>query len=64
MARPRLEVALRAWSGATSLPIVVEAMERIVNGLAPKAGVLAAGEAFDAKDFLRALAPHLSLETP
>jgi uncharacterized protein YbjT (DUF2867 family) len=42
---------------ATTAPIVVEATERIVNGLARRTGVAAAGDAFDARDFLRALSP-------
>jgi len=45
---------------AVTAPIVVEATERIVNGLARKNGVVAAGEAFDARDFLNSLRPaHL-----
>jgi Saccharopine dehydrogenase NADP binding domain len=45
---------------AVTAPIVVEAAERIVNGLARKNGVVAAGEAFDARDFLNSLSPaHL-----
>jgi hypothetical protein len=42
---------------AVTAPIVVEAAERIVNGLARKNGVVAAGEAFDARDFLNSLNP-------
>jgi Saccharopine dehydrogenase NADP binding domain len=48
---------------AVTAPIVVEAARRVVNGLARTTGVVAAGEVFDAQDFLRSLAPaHLSLE--
>jgi hypothetical protein len=48
---------------AVTAPIVVEATERVVNGLSRKTGVLAAGEAFDARDFLNSLSPaHLSVE--
>lgn len=48
---------------AITAPIVVEATERIVSGLVATAGVVAAGEVFDARDFLRSLCPtHLSLE--
>jgi hypothetical protein len=48
---------------AISAPIVVEATQRVVNGLAKTTGVVAAGEIFDARDFLRSLCPtHLSLE--
>jgi hypothetical protein len=47
---------------AITAPIVVEATERAVSGLAKTTGVVAAGEAFDARDFLAALSPaHLSL---
>lgn len=42
---------------AITAPIVVEATERVVNGLAKKTGVVAAGEVFDARDFLRSLSP-------
>jgi uncharacterized protein YbjT (DUF2867 family) len=48
---------------AITAPIVVEAAHRAVNGLARTSGVVAAGEAFDARDFLKSLAPaHLSFE--
>lgn len=48
---------------AVSAPIVVEAMERVVKGLAKAIGVRAAGEVFDPRDFLRSLSPaHLSFE--
>ncbi len=48
---------------AITAPIVVEATERVVKGLAKKTGVVAAGEAFDARDFLRSLGPAgLSLD--
>lgn len=48
---------------AVTAPLVVEATERVVAGLVKATGVLTAGEAFDARDFLRALCPqHLSLE--
>jgi hypothetical protein len=50
---------------AISAPLVVEATERVVSGLAHKTGVVGAGEAFDARDFLESLCPtHLSLELP
>jgi len=42
---------------AITAPIVVEAAERILEGRARKKGVVAAGEAFDARDFLNALNP-------
>lgn len=48
---------------AITAPLVVEATERVVNGRVKTPGVLAAGEAFDARDFLRSLSPaYLSLE--
>jgi uncharacterized protein YbjT (DUF2867 family) len=48
---------------AVTAPIVVEAAQRVVNGLARTNGVVAAGEVFDAQDFLRSLAPaHLSFD--
>lgn len=47
---------------AITAPIVVEATERIISGLAKTIGVAAAGEIFDARDFLKSLSPeHLSL---
>jgi saccharopine dehydrogenase-like NADP-dependent oxidoreductase len=42
---------------AITAPIVVEAAERIVKGLVEKMGVVAAGEAFNAQDFLNSLSP-------
>jgi hypothetical protein len=48
---------------AITAPIVVEATCRVVNGLAKRTGVVAAGEAFAAQDFLKSLSPsHLSFE--
>jgi len=48
---------------ATTAPIVVEAAERILNGSARATGVVAAGEVFDARDFLDSLSPaHLDLQ--
>jgi hypothetical protein len=48
---------------AVTAPIVVEAAQRVVAGLAKKTGVVAAGETFDARDFLESLHPmHLSVE--
>jgi short subunit dehydrogenase-like uncharacterized protein len=49
---------------AITAPLVVEATERLISGTVKFSGVLAAGEAFDALDFLRSLCPaHLSFET-
>jgi saccharopine dehydrogenase-like protein len=48
---------------AVTAPLVAEAVERILDGRCKATGVLAAGEAFDAEDFLNALAPvHLTWE--
>jgi Saccharopine dehydrogenase NADP binding domain len=48
---------------AITAPIVVEATARVVRGLTKTMGVVAAGEVFDARDFLRSLSPeHLSLD--
>ena len=42
---------------AVTAPIVVEAAERVVAGASRTTGVVAAGEAFDARDFLNSLTP-------
>ena len=48
---------------AFTAPLVVEAAERVINGVVKGTGVFTAGEAFDAPDFLRALCPrHLAFE--
>jgi short subunit dehydrogenase-like uncharacterized protein len=48
---------------AFTAPLVVEAVERILDGRVRRSGALAPGEAFDSTDFLRALAPeHLTFE--
>lgn len=48
---------------AITAPIVVEATHRVVNGQSKRTGVVAAGEAFAARDFLMSLSPsHLSFE--
>ena len=47
---------------AVSAPIVAEAAKRILDGRLKRTGVSAAGELFDAQDFLTSLSPeHLSL---
>ncbi|MET3928239.1 short subunit dehydrogenase-like uncharacterized protein [Lysobacter sp. OAE881] len=43
---------------AVTAPLIVEALERVLSGEVTKAGAWAAGEAFDAVGFLRALAPE------
>lgn len=48
---------------AITAPLVVEATSRVLRGLTKTTGVVAAGEVFDAKDFLQSLSPeHLSLD--
>ena len=48
---------------AITAPIVAEATQRVVHRQIDRVGVLTAGEAFDACDFLAALCPaHLSVE--
>ena len=49
---------------AVTAPLVVEAVRRILDGRTRTTGVASAGAAFDAADFLRALAPYLSVELP
>lgn len=48
---------------AITAPIIVEATKRILDGRFKATGVVAAGEIFDAQDFLRSLQPNLSIET-
>ena len=47
---------------AITAPIVVEAAERILEGRFNATGVVAAGEIFDAQDFLRSLQPDVALD--
>jgi short subunit dehydrogenase-like uncharacterized protein len=49
---------------AVTAPLAVEAVDRLLTGRAKATGVVAAGEVFDAADFLRALAPHVTVELP
>ena len=50
---------------AVSAPLVVEAAVRLMRREVARSGALALGQAFDARDFLRALAPeHLGVELP
>lgn len=42
---------------AVTAPLLVEALQRILDGRVSGCGALAAGQAFDARDFLAALAP-------
>ncbi|MBM7773945.1 hypothetical protein JOD54_004149 [Actinokineospora baliensis] len=48
---------------AISAPLAVEAVERILSGRTRATGVASAGKIFDAADFLRALAPRLTVES-
>ncbi|MFI6295919.1 NAD(P)H-binding protein [Nonomuraea sp. NPDC050790] len=48
---------------ATSAPLAVEAVERILTGRTRTKGVASAGAAFDAPDFLRALSAHVTVRT-
>jgi hypothetical protein len=49
---------------AISAPLAVEAVDRILTVRIRATGVVSAGAAFDAVDFLRALAPHLTVGQP
>lgn len=49
---------------AVTAPLAVEAVERILSGRVRTKGLASAGAMFDAADFLRALAPHVSVELP
>ncbi|MDT0265665.1 saccharopine dehydrogenase NADP-binding domain-containing protein [Streptomyces sp. DSM 44915] len=49
---------------AVTAPLVVEAVARVLDGRTRTVGVAAAGALFDAADFLRALAPHLTVTLP
>jgi len=49
---------------AVSAPLAVEAVDRILTGRTRATGVVSAGAAFDAADFLDALSSHLSLHVP
>ncbi|MEV5611379.1 saccharopine dehydrogenase NADP-binding domain-containing protein [Streptomyces sp. NPDC052225] len=49
---------------AVTAPLAVEAVDRILTGRTRTVGVASAGALFDAADFLRALAPHITVELP
>jgi short subunit dehydrogenase-like uncharacterized protein len=61
----RLGDALRRASAtgrdiyASTAPLVVEAVERVLNAAPARGGVFAPGALFDASDFLATVAPHL-----
>ncbi|ADB31595.1 Saccharopine dehydrogenase [Kribbella flavida DSM 17836] len=48
---------------AVTAPLAVEAVRRILAGRTRRTGLGSAGAVFDAVDFLRALAPHVSVES-
>ncbi|GAB3805676.1 saccharopine dehydrogenase NADP-binding domain-containing protein [Micromonospora zhanjiangensis] len=47
---------------AVSAPLAVEAADRILTGRTRTVGVASAGTAFDARDFLKALSPHIEVD--
>ncbi|MFJ5866307.1 saccharopine dehydrogenase family protein [Streptomyces parvus] len=47
---------------AVTAPLVAEALDRVLTGRTRTLGVVPAGEAFDAPDFLRALEPHIAVD--
>nr|WP_134005919.1 saccharopine dehydrogenase NADP-binding domain-containing protein [Streptomyces sp. 846.5] len=49
---------------AVTAPLVVEAVERLLDGRTRTTGLASASAMFDAADFLRALSPYLSVELP
>ncbi|MGD1221527.1 trans-acting enoyl reductase family protein [Streptomyces krungchingensis] len=49
---------------AVTAPLVGEAVDRVLSGRTRAVGVASAGEIFDAVDFLKALAPHISVQLP
>lgn len=49
---------------AVTAPLAVEAVARILTGRTRTTGVASAGAMFDAADFLRALAPYVTVELP
>ncbi|MEW2529783.1 saccharopine dehydrogenase NADP-binding domain-containing protein [Streptomyces sp. NPDC047071] len=61
--RERRAVARGRDIYAVTAPLVVEAVHRALTGQVRAEGVTSAGSAFDAPGFLRALAPHITVET-
>lgn len=49
---------------AVTAPLIVEALQRLADGRCRATGVVAAGQAFDARDFLAALSPESMTLTP
>ncbi|MER6677869.1 saccharopine dehydrogenase NADP-binding domain-containing protein [Streptomyces sp. NPDC000983] len=62
--RERRAVARGRDIYAVSAPLAVEAVDRVLSGRIRAKGVVSAGAAFDAPDFLRALSAHLAVELP
>ncbi|MFI8930880.1 saccharopine dehydrogenase family protein [Streptomyces sp. NPDC053474] len=60
--RERRAVARGRDIYAVTAPLVVEAVRRVLTGQVRAQGVASAGRAFDAPGFLRALAPHITVE--
>lgn len=60
--RERRAVARGRDIYAVSAPLAVEAVQRVLGGRARATGVASAGAAFDAADFLEALAGHVSVD--
>jgi hypothetical protein len=46
---------------AVTAPLVVEAVQRVLDGRTRTTGIASAGAMFDAADFLQALAPHITV---
>ncbi|MBO3743201.1 saccharopine dehydrogenase NADP-binding domain-containing protein [Actinoplanes sp. NEAU-H7] len=59
----RMSVAGRDIYAITA-PLAVEAVSRLLTGRSKAVGVVSAGAAFDARDFLDALADHLTIQAP
>ncbi|MFE0674293.1 saccharopine dehydrogenase family protein [Streptomyces sp. NPDC058867] len=62
--RERRAVARGRDIYAVSAPLAVEAVDRVLTGRVRAKGVVSAGAAFDAPDFLHALSAHLSVDLP
>ncbi|MGW3361090.1 saccharopine dehydrogenase family protein [Streptomyces bungoensis] len=60
--RERRAVAWGQDIYAVTAPLAVEAIARILDRRTRTIGVASAGEIFDAPDFLRSLAPHITVE--
>ncbi|MGI5238272.1 saccharopine dehydrogenase NADP-binding domain-containing protein [Dactylosporangium sp. CA-139066] len=63
-AERRQQVAYGRDIYAVSAPLAVEAVDRILAGRTKTAGVASAGAMFDAREFLDALAPHVTAAPP